>query len=89
MTVCDSCFISLLACWVIISTDNILKCLFFVFPRKQALAFHANCLLTRQFAHGMSKPIFWEKKENIIDLLSAEFAKRVVRVNKEYSIAIK
>ena len=31
--------------------------------------------------HEMSKPIFWENKENIINLSSAEFAQRVVKVN--------
>ena len=31
--------------------------------------------------HGISKPIFWKDKKNIISLSSAEFAERVVKVN--------
>ena len=36
-----------------------------------------NC--TNQ-SHEMSKPIFWENKENI-NLLSAEFAQKVIKVH--------
>ena len=32
--------------------------------------------------HEMSCPVFWEKKISIINLLSAELAKRVVKVNQ-------
>ena len=35
--------------------DNVL-----IFPRKQDLTFHANCLL-RDNLHEMSNPVFWEK----------------------------
>ena len=31
--------------------------------------------------HGMSDPVFCENSENITNLLSAELAKRVVKVN--------
>ena len=35
--------------------------------------------------HEISKPIFWKKSENIIDLSSAELALRVVKVKKCYN----
>ena len=34
--------------------------IFLIFPRKQDLTFHANCLLRRQFAWNV-KSFFWEK----------------------------
>ena len=36
------------------------KIFFLIFPRKQVLTFHANCLHLRQF-NEMSNPVFWEK----------------------------
>ena len=29
----------------------------------------------------MSSPVFWEKRENVINFVSVEFAQRVVKVN--------
>ena len=50
-----------------------------IFPRKQALTFHVNCL--RDNLHEMSKPVFWGKNKNdIINLSSAKLAHRVVKV---------
>ena len=56
--------------------------IFLMFPRKQALAFHANWLLRSQFAWN-SKAYFLENviKMLIINLLSAELAQREVMVN--------
>ena len=48
-----STFSSRLACWIQISADIILNYFFLICPRKYALAFHANCLLRRQFARNV------------------------------------
>ena len=53
-----------LALLVIFSADD----------RKQDLTFHANCL------HEMSNPVFWKKNKKNINLSSAEFAQRVIKV---------
>ena len=56
--------------------------IFLMFPRKQALAFHANWLLRSQFAWN-SKAYFLENviKMLIINLSSAELAQREMMVN--------
>ena len=48
------------------SADDKLIC-FFIFPRKQDLIFHANCLhyIGDNF-HELAKPVFWENKKNIL-----------------------
>ena len=58
------------------------KIKFLIFPRKQSLIFHANCLLRREYA-GIVKPYFMRKnnKENIINLSSAEFDKKMLMVS--------
>ena len=48
------------------------KMVFYFFPKKQALIFHANCLKGDNL-HERSKPIFWEKIENHFKLSSAVF----------------
>ena len=48
----------------------------FEISRKQALTFHANCFLRRQFACDV-KACFWRKNKKI---QSAEFAQRVVKI---------
>ena len=54
------------ALWVKFSADDILKvfflCFLLIFPRKQDLTFHANCLQLRQFARKIN-PVFEEKLE--------------------------
>ena len=68
---------------------------FLIFPRKQILTFHAdclhwkyyyanslqyaNCLQWRQL-HGMSGPVLKKNKKNIIDFSSAVFAYIAVKV---------
>ena len=36
--------------------------------------------------HAMLNPVFWEKKKNIISVLSAELAQRMVKIKVTYSI---
>ena len=43
------------------------------------IGFDISCKLSN--LHEMSKSVFWENKQSIINLMSAEFAKRVVKVN--------
>ena len=45
------------------SADNKLLIFFLIFPQKQDLTFHANCLHWRHYyyLHEMSKPVFLEK----------------------------
>ena len=69
-----------LALWVKISVDEIFKYFFLIFSRKKVLSLHANCLLGGNL-HEVLKPIFWEKYDYIIYLSSAEFARRMVKVN--------
>ena len=57
------------------SADDILKYFFLIFPRKQDLTFHANCLLKCQILFS------GKNKKNIINLSSAENAQRVVKVS--------
>ena len=52
---------------------------FLIFPRKQDLTFHANCLQGDNL-HEMSDPVYVKNKKNIINLSSAENAQRVVKV---------
>ena len=47
----------------------------FIFPRKQDLMFHANCLSIRDNLHEMPNPVFWEKQEKYNQLLSTELTK--------------
>ena len=55
----------------------------FIFNRKLALTFHANCLLRRQFAWNVKANFLQEKtttkkkQEKIVNLSSAELAQRV------------
>ena len=42
----------------------------------------------RDNIHEMSNPVFWKKKINVINLLSAEFAKRVVKVKAPYKRSV-
>ena len=53
---------------------------FLIFPRKQNLTFHANCLQWRQFAWNVKFCYLGKIRKNIISLSSAELAKRVVKV---------
>ena len=62
------------------SADNILKCFFLIFLRKQDLIFHANCLQWRQFAWDVNC-LLGKIIKTIINLSSAELAQRVVKVN--------
>ena len=67
--------------------------IFYIFLRKQDLTFHANCLLMRQFAwivkfFFVRRHIVWSVesyflgkiRKNSTNFLSAELAKRVVKV---------
>ena len=56
-----------------------LEIFFLIFPRKQDLTFHANCLQGDNL-HEMSDPVYAKNKKNIINLSSAENAQRVVKV---------
>ena len=56
---------------------------FLFFPIKQALIFHANCLLRRQFAWNVKACFLGKIKKTIINLASAEFAHRVVKKVKD------
>ena len=38
--------------------------------------------------HEMSKPVFWENKENIINLSPAELAQRVIKVKYRNSLRL-
>ena len=61
---------------------------FLIFPRKQALTFHANCLLRKQFASNV-KPVFGEQiKKNDIHLSSAEFVFFQLQVDLDTDTAI-
>ena len=73
-----------------ISAANILKYFFLFFPENWFLTFHANCLLLYEMSkrflgkirkisiddtlHEMSKPVLWEKLENIISLSPAKIS---------------
>ena len=50
-----------LAFWVKVSADKFVI-FFLIFPRKQALTFHANCPQWRQFACMKSQNLFLGKK---------------------------
>ena len=52
---------------------------FFIFPRKQDLTFHANCLHWRKFAWKCEILLSGKNKKNT-NFLSAEWAKRVVKI---------
>ena len=63
-----------------ILAHNILE-YFVIFPRKQNLTFHANCLQMETICMKC-KILFSEKtKKHIINLSPAEFAQRMVKVN--------
>ena len=59
------------------STSFLKKLILVIFPMKQDLTFHANCIQWRQFARNL-KSCFLRKKK-IISLSSSEFAHRVVK----------
>ena len=52
---------------------------FHIFPRKQALTFHANCL-QETICMKCQNLFSGKNKKIIINLLSVEFAQRVVKV---------
>ena len=56
--------------------------IFLIFPRKQHLTFHANCLLwTLETICKKCQMLFsWKNKKNIINMSSAELAQIVVYV---------
>ena len=60
--------------------------LFFFFFWKQSLTFHANCLLHRQFAWNIKHCFLEKKKRPSINLLSAECAQRVLKVNARLAL---
>ena len=72
-----------LACWVKFSADNILKYFFLIFPRKQTLTFHENCL-SRQFSWNVKVYFLWRNKKNIISLPSVESAQQVLKIKESY-----
>ena len=51
----------------------------FIFPRKQDLTFHANCLKWRQFAWNV-KSCAGKNKKNVTNFLFAELTQRVVKL---------
>ena len=53
--------------------------IFFLFSQVIGFCISFN-LSFRDSLHEMSKPITWEKQENIVNLSSAELAQRVVKV---------
>ena len=55
--------------------------LLLIFPRKQDLTHHANCLLRRQFAWSVRSYFLGRLRKTIISLSSAEPAHSVVSVN--------
>ena len=59
------------ALWVKFSADDILKYFFYFFLRKQDMILHSNCLRWWEL-YEMLDPVFWENKNNITNLLSAE-----------------
>ena len=54
--------------------------IFLIFPRKQVLTFHANCLQWRQFAWTVIFCFLRKNKKTIISLSSAELAQRDIKV---------
>ena len=73
-------FLNAVACWVKNSADYILKYFFLIFARKQDLTFYANCLLR---TICMRCQILFSGKD-IINLLPAELALSVVKINSLY-----
>ena len=49
-------------------TDDFFLFFYIIFPRRLALAFHADCLQRRQFARNV-KPIFWIKYAKIFQIV--------------------
>ena len=56
---------------------------------KQALTFHANCLLRRQFAWNVKAYFLQKNKKNIINLLSTEFVHSLLSVIANIWVAMR
>ena len=54
--------------------------IFLIFPRKQDLTVHVNCLHWKQFAWNFKSCFLGKNKKNIINLPSAEFAREWLRL---------
>ena len=59
---------------------------FDILPQKTGLTLHANCLQWRQFAWNDKSCFLGRIKKNIINLMSSEYAQRVVKVKWGYTV---
>ena len=64
-------YLNFIALWAV-PADKLMTFFAFNFPRKQHLTFLAN-VSAGDNLHKVTHPIVWEKSENYIRMLSAEF----------------
>ena len=64
------------------SQQTTLENILFIFPRKQDLTFHVDCLQCRQTALNVKFCFLGKNKKNIINFLSAEYVQGMVKVKE-------